>query len=214
VTHPLRIKICGITNEADAVAASELGADAVGLNFYAKSPRFVQPLAVPHILQALPPFVVPVAVFVTETLKEMCNIAGSFGLIRTVQRHGDQHEPGDAFPFRLIEVFRVGDSLDEVRRYLDLAAQHELLPAALLIDSSAPGQFGGSGKTAPWELLAEFKTTVPLILAGGLTPENVAEAVRIVRPYGVDVASGVESSPGRKDVDKMKRFIDNARSAV
>ncbi len=89
-----------------------------------------------------------------------------------------------------------------------------ILPPAILIDAHVPGQFGGTGRIAPWELLADFRPEVPLILAGGLTPENVAEAVRIVRPYGVDVASGVETSPGHKDPDKMKRFIENAREAA
>jgi len=90
----------------------------------------------------------------------------------------------------------------------------DFFPEAILVDARVPGQFGGTGKTAPWELLADFQPDVPLILAGGLTPENVAEAVRIVRPYGVDVASGVEKSPGRKDPDKMKGFIENAREAA
>jgi hypothetical protein len=89
-----------------------------------------------------------------------------------------------------------------------------ILPPAILIDAHVPGQFGGTGKIAPWKLLADFQPGVPLILAGGLTPENVAEAVRIVRPYGVDVASGVESSPGVKHPEKMKRFIENAREAA
>src|SRR5207249_4121881 len=90
----------------------------------------------------------------------------------------------------------------------------DFFPEAILVDACVPGQFGGTGKTVPWELLADFRPEVPLILAGGLTPENVAEAVRIVRPYGVDVASGVEKSPGRKDPDKIKQFIENAREAA
>jgi phosphoribosylanthranilate isomerase len=88
------------------------------------------------------------------------------------------------------------------------------MPAAVLVDARVPGQFGGTGKTAPWHLLADYRPGVPLILAGGLTPENVAEAVRTVRPYAVDVAGGVESAPGRKDPDKVRRFIANARAAA
>jgi phosphoribosylanthranilate isomerase len=97
---------------------------------------------------------------------------------------------------------------------LDLVRRQGWAPRAILIDGYQKGLLGGTGQTAPWELLANYRPDVPLILAGGLTPENVAEAVRVVRPYGIDVASGVESGPGLKDVDKIKRFIDNARSAV
>src|SRR5262249_4019106 len=107
---------------------------------------------------------------------------------------------------RLIVAFRIGNSasVDQMKCWLAEAASAGRTPAAVLIHSSIPGQYGGTGQTAPWKLLADSSIGLPLILAGGLTPENVAEAVRIVRPYAVDVASGVESSPGRKDIDKMK----------
>jgi phosphoribosylanthranilate isomerase len=95
---------------------------------------------------------------------------------------------------------------------LERWASAGVTPAAILVDAHVPGQFGGTGKTAPWHLLADFKPNVPLILAGGLTPENVAEAIRIVRPYAVDVTSGVEASPGKKDADKTRRFINAVRS--
>jgi phosphoribosylanthranilate isomerase len=215
VSH-LRVKICGITNAEDARQAAALGADAIGLNFHPPSPRYVRPAATAEILRELPPFVEAVGVFVRETLTEACAIAGPFGRIRMIQRHGDEHEPADIFPFRLIEVFRIADGhgLREAELYLAKARAAEKAPDAMLIDADVQGQYGGTGQRAPWKLIADFKPEVPLILAGGLTPENVAEAVRIVRPYAVDVASGVESSPGRKDIDKMKRFIDNARSAA
>jgi phosphoribosylanthranilate isomerase len=223
VTSHLRIKICGITNAEDARQAAALGADAIGLNFHPLSPRYVKPAAVEEILRELPPFVEGVGVFVRETLEEACAIAGPFGQIRTIQRHGDEHEPTDIFPFRLIEAFRIGEDPNDMREleiYLAIARSSLKRPDAVLLDGRAPGQYGGTGKSAPWKDVADFWHyaaqfhDVPLILAGGLTPDNVAEAVRIVRPYAVDVASGVESSPGRKDVEKMKRFIDNARSAA
>jgi phosphoribosylanthranilate isomerase len=223
VSHHLRVKICGITNAEDARQAALLGADAIGLNFHPLSPRYVKPAAVAEILRALPLFVEAVGVFVRETVDEACSLAGPFGRLRTIQRHGDEHEPADIFPFRLIDAFRVGDvnDLRALETYLAKARSLAHLPDAILVDGHAPGQYGGTGKTVPWELLADFGgilasvgEEVPLILAGGLTPENVAEAVRIVRPYGVDVASGVESSPGKKDVEKIKRFIDNARAAA
>jgi phosphoribosylanthranilate isomerase len=133
-----------------------------------------------------------------------------------VQWHGAGPEPADAWAGPLIVAFAVrdADSLDVVRRYLDVCRGRGRLPAALLLDAHVPGQFGGTGRTAPWDLLADFRPGVPLLLAGGLTPDNVAEAVRRVRPDGVDVASGVESAPGRKDPERLRRFIDQARSAA
>lgn len=211
----LRIKICGVTSEADAAEAARLGADAVGLNFYAKSPRHVDTDAVPFILRALPPFVEPVGVFANEPIAKACELLHRLGMIRVVQWHGDDRELCDTFPFRLISAFQVRDQaqLLDITRYLETCRAVGQLPAAILVDAQASGQYGGTGKTAPWTLLAGFKPIVPMILAGGLTPENVAEAIRIVRPYGVDVASGSESSPGKKDHDRMRRFIDAARQA-
>lgn len=210
----VRVKICGVTSEADAVAAADFGADAVGLNFYPPSPRHVEHAAVAGILRALPPFLEPVGVFAKEPITAACELLHRLGRIRVVQWHGDEHELCDVSPFRLISAFQVRDQaqLLEINRYLDACLALGQLPAAILIDAQAPGQYGGTGRTAPWELLADFKPMVPLILAGGLTADNVAEAIRIVQPYGVDVASGIESAPGKKDADKMRRFIDNARS--
>ncbi len=210
-----RIKICGITNEADARLAAELGADAIGLNFHPVSPRYVQPDAVEGILRALPPFVEPVGVFVNQPPLQVFETLNRIGGIRTIQWYGDKPELCDAYPFQLIPTFPVRDqdSLRTITGYLDLCRGLNRLPAAIAVDAHAPGQYGGTGRPIPWDLLAGFQPGVPLILAGGLTPENVAEAIRIVRPYAVDVASGVESAPGRKDAEKMRRFIENARRA-
>jgi phosphoribosylanthranilate isomerase len=212
----LRIKICGVTTPEDAHQAALLGADAVGLNFYPPSLRYLTPAAVPALLKALPPFVEAVGVFVGQRLQQMFDVVNPFGRIRTLQWHGERHEAGRTFPFRLIAAFPVRDrdSLDEIRRYLDQCRAIDELPAAILVDAHVAGQFGGTGRPAPWNLLADFRPGVPLILAGGLTPDNVAEAVRVVRPYAVDVASGVESGPGRKDPEKMRRFIMAARAAA
>jgi phosphoribosylanthranilate isomerase len=210
-----RIKICGITNEADARLAAELGADAIGLNFHPESPRFVSPTAVEAILRALPPLVEPVGVFVNQPLREVFATLNVFGRIRTVQWYGDKPELCDAYPFQYIPTFPVRDrdSLRTITGYLDMARSLSRLPSAIAVDAHAPGQYGGTGRPLPWQLLADFRPGVPLVLAGGLTPENVATAVRVVRPYAVDVASGVESEPGRKDGEKMRRFIAAARSA-
>jgi phosphoribosylanthranilate isomerase len=133
-----------------------------------------------------------------------------------VQWHGESHEPPDGSGYHLIPAFPVRDegSLAAATRYLDLCRDVGRLPAAVLLDAHVPGQYGGTGRTAPWRLLASFRPGVPLVLAGGLTPDNVAEAVRIVQPYAVDVASGVESAPGVKDLEKVRRFLDRARAAA
>jgi phosphoribosylanthranilate isomerase len=221
----LRIKVCGVTTPADARRAALLGADAVGLNFYPKSPRYVDVPGAEQILRALPPFVEAAGVFVNQSLDDILNrTVNPLGMrLQVIQMHADSHQahgdsPGraDLYPFRVIPAFRLRDRahLEEITSYLDFCRENGRLPAAVLVDALVPGQYGGTGQTAPWDLLAGFEPGVPLILAGGLTPENVAEAVRTVRPYGVDVASGVESAPGRKDPDKMRRFIANAREAA
>jgi phosphoribosylanthranilate isomerase len=217
VSQYLRIKICGITNAEDAVLAAELGADAVGLNFHPGSPRSIDLAKPPAILQELPLFTQAVGVFVNRRLQDIAHALQPLHRIRTIQWHGDadQREVGAVAPFALIAAFSVRDasSLDAISRYLDGCRAVGQMPAAILVDAHVPGQHGGTGQKAPWSLLADFRPGIPLILAGGLTPENVGEAVRIVRPYAVDVASGVEENPRRKDADKMQRFIANARDA-
>lgn len=214
--YHLRIKICGVTTPDDARRAALLGADAIGLNFYPPSPRFLDPAAAERILGDLPPFVEPVGLFVNQPLRQVTETLQSLQHIHTIQWYGERHEPADPAPFRLIPAFnvRVPESLLEIIHFIERCRIQGHPPAAVLVDASVPGQYGGTGQTAPWDLLADFRPAVPLILAGGLTPDNVALAVRIVRPYAVDVASGVESSPGRKDAEKMRRFIDTAREAA
>jgi phosphoribosylanthranilate isomerase len=216
MSHALRIKICGVTTEADGRQAALLGADAIGLNFFPKSPRCVDRQTAHFILRELPPFVDPVAVFTQTHLRRVFEALNQLGGIRTIQWHGERRELSDTFPFRLISAFPVSEQrhLIEITRYLETCRGTGQLPTAILIDGRVPGQYGGTGVPAPWKLLADFRPEVPLILAGGLTPDNVAEAVRIVRPYAVDVASGVEASPGHKDPEKMRRFIGNALEAA
>ncbi|MGE3804949.1 MAG: phosphoribosylanthranilate isomerase [Gemmataceae bacterium] len=211
----LRIKICGITNEADARTAAALGANAIGLNFYPGTKRHVAEVMAGKILRVLPPFVEPVGLFVNEPLKNCRDRCLDLG-IRVIQWHGDEHELFVVFPCTLIPAFSVHDrtDLERIQEYVDGAYDLGYLPQAVLIDAKAEGLYGGTGHTAPWQLLAGFDPGVPVILAGGLTPDNVAEAIRRVKPYGVDVASGVEQSPGLKDADKVKQFIDNARAAA
>jgi phosphoribosylanthranilate isomerase len=204
-----RVKICGITNPGDALAATQAGADAVGLNFYAKSPRSITPAAAHEILRGLPPFVQPVALFVNETWSHIAECLARMPTVTTVQVHGDALEPCP-LGVRWIPAFAVQDraSLKRVRAFVQRCEANP--PAAVLVDAHVPGSYGGTGQTAPWDLLAGFDAGVPLILAGGLNPSNVGDAIRRVRPYAVDVASGVESSPGKKDSDKMRAFCQAA----
>jgi phosphoribosylanthranilate isomerase len=212
----MRIKICGVTNADDCRLAAALGADAVGFNFYPLSPRYIHPGLAESILQDLPPFVEPVGLFVDQPLLAVISQLRSLAAIRSIQWHGMNPEPGDAYPFRYIPAFAVGEEkhLSEITRFLAACRELGKMPAAVLVDARVPGLHGGTGRTLPWHLLAEFRPGVPLILAGGLTPENVAEAIGIVRPYAVDVASGVEAAPGRKDAKRLRRFIGNAREAA
>lgn len=210
----VRIKICGVTTAEDAWLAADSGADAVGLNFYPKSPRFITPTQAATIVRALPAFTAPVGVFVAMPLRQVCAVAYQLGL-RGVQTYDEQPPAEDSFPFAHVPAFRVKDArgLDAVRDFVAAATKLGRRPAAVLIDAHVEGQLGGTGHKAPWELLAGFDPGVPMILAGGLTPENVAEAIAVVRPWGIDVASGVESAPGRKDAAKVARFVKNARAA-
>lgn len=210
----VRVKICGITNPADAELAANLGADMIGLNFYAESPRNIDDATAQAILHALPDFVEPIGVFVNGPIIAVQRIAHLRSNIRIAQIHGDHRELLQPH-VQWIPAFSVADDtpLREITKYLDWLRASGIALYAVLVDAKVPGMYGGTGKTAPWHLLADFQPGVPLILAGGLTPDNAAEAIRIVRPYAVDVASGVEASPGKKDADKMRRFIDAVRSA-
>lgn len=202
-----RIKICGITTPADAVAASDLGADAVGLNFYAKSPRCVTPTQGRELVRHLGPFVAPVGVFVSDSFEQIRATAGSAGL-RVLQTYSVRPFRKPFSPMAYIPAFRVKDTadLDAIRQFV-VAGR----PSAVLVDSFVDGEMGGTGHRAPWELLVGFAPGVPLILAGGLTPDNVADAIRLVKPWGVDVASGVETSLGVKDHGKVRAFVQAVR---
>jgi len=207
----MRIKICGITSPEDAALAAEAGADAIGLIF-TDSPREVTTEQARTIIGALPPWVTPVGVFVNRDPAEVVEIARNIGL-GAIQFHGDELPctvKDLVRQFKVIKAFRIGSEADlaDARDYLGACR-----PDGCLIDARVEGKYGGSGQTAPWHLLAgvsdEFR---PLILSGGLTLENVAEAIRVVGPWGVEASSGVESSPGKKDSQKVRDFVRNALS--
>ena len=197
-----RIKICGITNLDDALLAVDLGADALGFVFYPKSPRYVGVRDAANICNALPPFVTKVGVFVNDLEYEI-EKALSECLLTALQFDGDE-PPGFCakFPAKSIKAIRVRDEAS-----LRAAAEYDV--DALLLDTYTDSERGGTGQTFDWSLAVKAKEMLnaPIILSGGLTPENVGEAIRKVQPYAVDVSSGVESEPGRKDPEKLRRFI-------
>ncbi|MGE5248340.1 MAG: phosphoribosylanthranilate isomerase [Verrucomicrobiota bacterium] len=213
-----RIKICGVTTAADARHAVDCGADAVGVNFYRPSPRFVSEAAAREIVAAVGCRAAVVGVFVNEPPDAIARICGRVG-IEKVQLHGQ--EPAE-------EAARIGLWRMKVV-HAAIPADADALRAypceAFLVDSGGPGEYGGTGKTLPWaSLAARFPGVLssaegggsgqgkPWLLAGGLTPENVERAISAARPFGVDVSSGVESAPGRKDPAKVAAFIENARA--
>jgi len=200
----VRVKICGMTNFEDALAAVDFGADALGFIFYPPSPRFIAPELALQIVKKLPPFVTTVGVFVKKSIKEIKDIVNHVGL-DVVQLHGDEPpEVCHAFQ-RVIKVIRVKD-----RENLTVLDQYQV--SAFLLDTYAEHTYGGTGASFNWEAAKEAKQFGPIIMAGGLTPDNVSEVVQRVKPYGVDVVSGVESKvKGKKDHDKMKAFIKKAK---
>jgi len=207
-----KIKICGIKTLDDALAAIHAGADYLGFNFYPKSVRFIERDACAEIISALKrehPHIKLVGVFVNSSIEEMKDIMQSCSL-DLAQLHGDETpEMVNAMNGKAFKAIRLSASTsvaESVYPFLKSA-----LEPALLVDASVKGIYGGSGVTADWSAAAELAKKYPLLLAGGLTPENVAEAVGRVKPWGVDVASGVESAPGEKDAAKMSAFVKKVR---
>lgn len=202
-----RVKICGITNLEDALSAVEAGADALGFVFYAASPRHIFPEQATRIISQLPPFVQTVGLFVNEELNTVNEVADLCRL-DLVQLHGDESaDYCQQISRRVLKAFRVRSltCLDPIKDYR---------VAGYLLDTFSPSFYGGTGTSFNWEIATEaVKRHQRIILAGGLTPDNVAEAIRQVGPYGVDVSSGVEAGPGKKDREKVREFIRNAKEA-
>jgi phosphoribosylanthranilate isomerase len=204
----LFVKICGITSPADAHMALDCGADALGLNFYAPSPRCVTVARASEIANAIGTRALKVGVFVNATPEEIAAIDAAVGL-DLIQLHGDEPAALCArWPGRVIKACRL-----QTAQNVDCLAAYAGV-RMLLLDAAVGGAYGGTGMRADWHVARMAKHYgVPLLLAGGLTPENVADAVRVVEPFGVDTASGVESAPGRKDAAKVRAFIAAARAA-
>jgi phosphoribosylanthranilate isomerase len=196
-----RVKICGITSAEDARLAAELGASAIGLVFWPGSPRCVGIERAKEIVASLPPFLSAVGVFVNQA-EEAVEIARRVGL-SAVQFHGD--EPPESYrtlPVRVIKAIAVGDNGSRD------AATAVPASATVLLDAHDPVRRGGTGREIDWTIAAGIARRRPIILSGGLNPENVARAIETVRPYAIDVSSGVESAPGRKDAAKLRALFD------
>ncbi|MFC1716268.1 phosphoribosylanthranilate isomerase [Candidatus Poribacteria bacterium] len=205
----IKIKVCGITNSEDAHAAVDLGADALGFIFVPNTPRYVEPQTVERIISELPPFITTVGVFADappETVSEIIQICD----LNAAQLHGSEtpsycNTIATRCRVPVIKAFRIKD-----QNSLSLIPEYEV--SAYLLDTYVKGKKGGTGEIFNWDLAKEAKEYGRIIIAGGLTPENVAQAIRHVEPYAVDVSSGVESKPGKKDHAKVRAFIENIRA--
>ncbi len=203
----VRVKICGVRSMEEALCALDCGADALGFNFWPKSPRHIEPEDARAIIDRLPPFISCVGVFVNESreiILETARVAG----IRIVQLHGDESPEfcRELDSLKLIKALRVGEGFE-----LNSIARFEV--SAVLLDTNMKGSYGGTGRRFDWSVAIEAKRFARIILAGGLNIDNVAEAIREVKPFALDVCSGVEAEPGRKDLDKLRRFMTEVRRA-
>lgn len=204
---PVRVKICGITNPQDAHTAVALGADAIGLVFYPASPRFVSMTQAAAITRELPPFVTIVGLFVDADAQTIAQTKAAVPL-NLLQFHGEERAAEcNGHELRWIKAVRMREGVD-----LDRTAAQYRQGAGLLLDAYRPGLPGGTGKTFDWARVPK-RTAYRIVLAGGLTPDNVTEAIARVRPYAVDVSGGVEAAPGRKDPAMMAAFIRGVRLA-
>jgi phosphoribosylanthranilate isomerase len=208
MSYSPKVKICGITNAEDAAVAVEAGADALGFIFYRKSPRYVDPTLARQIIMSLPPLVTPVGVFVDEDRQVIRNLMDDCGLA-LAQLHGDEsaaycQELGRP----VLKALRVKDR----SAFLALAEfRGRAGVRGFVLDAFSDQAYGGTGQVINWQLAAEVAKAANILLAGGLTPDNVEKAVQSVQPYGVDVSSGVERAPGKKDHEKVRAFIRSAR---
>ena len=201
----VRAKICRVTNRDDALCAIDHGADALGFNFYEKSLRYIAPEKAGEIVFDLPPFVTPVGIFVNASEREI-DIAVKLAGLRAIQLHGDEPPEaclGHAVP--VIRALRVG-------RGFDVQALGSYLVNTFLLDTEKEGSYGGTGETFDWTKAVAAKVYGRIILAGGLNPDNVQEAIEQVGPYAVDTSSGVEAEPGKKDHKKVRDFLARVKA--
>lgn len=203
-----KIKICGITNKIDALAASELGVDMLGFVFYKKSKRYIGPFEAADIINELPTGIARVGVFVDEKKEDVLKIAED-AFLDTLQFHGDEMPEYCSYfspKYKVIKAFRLRDKSD-LKKINDYNTDY------YLFDSYERDCAGGTGKAFDWNILKDFEILKPVILSGGLSPDNVGRAIKEVAPFAVDVSSGIESAPGRKDTRLLKKFVENVRKA-
>jgi phosphoribosylanthranilate isomerase len=205
----VRVKICGITTPQDACLAAELGAHAIGLNFYPESPRSISPFAARNILRELPPLVSSVGIFVNWAAEPVIALSQALRL-SAAQLHGDETPQTVAEVAKKIPVIKV---LRIEKGSTPIGLPRHRAAAAFLLDAAISGRFGGTGFNTDWAQARTLAESHRVILAGGLTPDNVAEAILAVRPFAVDVASGVESLPGKKDLAKLRAFFSEVARA-
>jgi phosphoribosylanthranilate isomerase len=202
----MKVKVCGITNYEDAVLALDEGVDALGFNFFPRSARYIRPEDARAIIRRMPPFATAVGLFVNVAEPQEVSAAARIAGVRVVQLHGDETPEycRALAEWTLIKAVRVGDS--------GIPSGLEEYPVqAFLLDAKDDVLFGGTGKSFDWNLLRDMQRMRPIILAGGLRPENVREAIRVVAAYAVDVCSGVESAPGKKDAARLRQFMNEVR---
>lgn len=199
--NQVRVKICGVRSLEEAEAAVEAGADALGFNFWPRSPRYIDPDAARSVIRQLSPLVSAIGVFVNEDPLRIAEIVANAGL-NAVQLHGDETPElcAGLGSIKIIKAIRVADDFD-------CASINRYPVSAILLDTNIKGSYGGTGRRFDWSVAIEAKRYARIILAGGLAIENVAEAIKSVNPFAIDVCSGVESEPGRKDIDKLRRFM-------
>jgi len=206
-----KVKICGVTNLEDALIVTNVGADFIGFNFWPQSPRKISERNCKEIVLKLPPFITPVGVFVDEDIEQLKKIAKKCSL-KAVQLHGSEtpdycQKVSSETSLPVIKAFRIENegSIEAIRPFLEAVNY-------LLLDAFVPGEPGGTGEVFNWDIALKAKDfNKPFFLAGGLTPENIGEAISKVAPFAVDVASGVERLPRRKDYDKVNKFVRTAR---
>jgi phosphoribosylanthranilate isomerase len=203
----VRVKICGVRTYEEAQTAIDCGADALGFNFWQKSARFIEPDAAQKIIQSLPPFIHGVGVFVNESAARIKQIVEETG-IHAVQLHGDEDaEFCQQFDeTKIIKAFRVAEDFNA-------EALKNYSACAFLLDAKVKGEYGGTGQRFDWAIAIAAKQIAPIILAGGIKIENVADAITTVRPFAIDVCSGVEAEPGRKDLLKLRGFMKEVERA-
>lgn len=201
----VKVKICGITNLEDALKAVDFGADALGFVFYDKSPRHITPDKAKEIIRKLPPFITTVGVFVDES-RDIIEKTMKRSAVDIAQLHGNEPPEACVMDRRVIKAIRV-------KELKDLEPLKHYNVSAFLLDTYAAESFGGTGQIFNWDIAVDAKRFGRIILSGGLNPDNVEKAIKWVRPYAVDVSSGVEEEKGRKDYMKMRLFIERAKSA-